>query len=324
MVTKATTVSPEISDLRLLATAEELGGLSAAARQLGIPKASATRQLQRLEGVVGHPLARRNGRRFSITEAGRALLRETRPAVEAIENAVSALSESGDPLSGTLRIAAPFSIGCTVIADVLPDFMRAYPGVRVSLDLGSRKVDLLADEADITVRVGAHGSDRLVVRPLFTERVILCATPRYLAGIAPPTSPKALASHRLLDFRAAPAMRDLELTRRGKSVAVRISPVLTANDPEPLRRIVEAGGGIAVMPRSFVEDALSAGALVEVLPGWSLRGGTINAVYRVDRGRPRHVHAFLDHMIAYLSTSRFEHTARAPGERPRPSPCMSR
>jgi LysR family transcriptional regulator for bpeEF and oprC len=304
MVPKATTVDPEISDLRLLATAAELGGLSAAARQLGIPKASATRQLQRLEGVVGHPLARRNGRRFSITEAGRALLLEARPAVEAIDNAVSALrggDESGGVLSGTLRIAAPFSIGCTVIADVLPDFMRAHPGVRVSLDLGSRKVDLLADEADIAVRVGAHGSDRLVVRPLFTERVILCAAPRYLAGRAAPTSPKALARCRLLDFRAAPATRELELTRGGKSVVVRITPVITVNDPEPLRRIAEAGGGIAVIPRSFVEDALTAGALVQVLPGWSLRSGTINAVYRVERRRSRNVHAFVDHMIEYLS-----------------------
>jgi len=316
MVSKATTVGPEIADLRLLATAAELGGLSAAARQLGIPKGSATRQLQRLEGVVGRPLAHRSGRKFSITEAGRALLLETRPAVEAIDNAISALSESGDPLSGTLRIAAPFSIGCTVIADVLPDFMRAHPGVRVSLDLGSRVVDLLADEADIAVRVGAHGSDRLVVRPLFTERVILCATPRYLAGIAPPTTPKALAGHRLLDFRAAPAMRELELKRAGKSVAVRITPVLTANDPEPLRRIVEAGGGIAVMPLSFVEDALKTGALVEVLPAWTLRGGMINAVYRVERGRSRHVHAFLEHMIGYLSNSRFAHVP-APNSRGR-------
>jgi DNA-binding transcriptional LysR family regulator len=104
-------------------------------------------------------------------------------------------------------------------------------------------------------------------------------------------------------------MRELELTRGGKSVAVRITPVLTANDPEPLRRIAEAGGGIAVMPRSFVEEALTAGALVEVLPEWSLRGGTINAVYRAERSRSRHVHAFLDHMIGYLSSSRFDHAA---------------
>jgi len=301
MVTKATTVSPEMSDLRLLATAEELGGLSAAARKLGIPKASATRQLQRLEAVVGHPLARRNGRKFSISEAGRALLLDARPAVEAIDNAVSALRESGGALSGTLRIAAPFSIGCTVLADVLPDFMRAHPDVRVSLDLGSRKVDLLADEADIAVRVGAHGSDHLVVRPLFTERVILCASPRYLAGMAAPTSAKALARYRLLDFRAAPATRELELTRGRKSVVVRITPVFTVNDPEPLRRIAEAGGGIAVMPRSFVEDALTSGALVEVLPGWSLRTATINAVYRVELGRSHNVRAFVDHMIGYLS-----------------------
>ena len=84
-------------------------------------------------------------------------------------------------------------------------------------------------------------------------------------------------------------------------MTVRITLVFTVNDPEPLRRITEAGGGIAVMPRSFVEDALTAGALVKVLPGWSLRSGTINAVYPVERRRSRNVHAFLDHMIEYLS-----------------------
>jgi len=89
-------------------------------------------------------------------------------------------------------------------------------------------------------------------------------------------------------------------------VIVRITPVFTVNDPEPLRRIVEAGGGIAVMPRSFVEDALTSGALVEVLPGWSLRTATINAVYRVELGRSRNVRAFVDHMIGYLSERALE------------------
>jgi DNA-binding transcriptional LysR family regulator len=72
-------------------------------------------------------------------------------------------------------------------------------------------------------------------------------------------------------------------------------------DPEPLRRIADAGGGTAVMPRSYVEDALTSGALVEVLPGWSLRSTTINAVYRVELRRSRNVRAFVDHMIGYLS-----------------------
>ncbi len=290
-----------MADLRLLAAAAELGGLAAAARQLGLPKASATRQLQRLEGVVGLPLAHRNGRKFSLSEAGRALLLEARPAVEAIDNAVSALRESEDALSGTLRIAAPYSIGCTAIADVLPDFMKAHPDVRVSLDLSSRTVDLLADEADVAIRVGAHGSDRLVVRHLFSERVILCAAPRYLVGTAGPTSPKALVRHRLLDFRAGPGIRELELVRGGKSVTVRIAPVFISNDPEPVRRVAEAGGGIALMPRSFVEMALKTGALVEVLPGWALRGAKVNAVYRVERGRSRNVRAFVDHVMSDLS-----------------------
>ena len=96
--------------------------------------------------------------------------------------------------------------------------------------------------------------------------------------------PRVEAGPVCFDFRAAPATRELELTRGRKSVVVRITPVFIVDDPEPLRRIAEAGGGIAVLPRSFVEDALTSGVLVEVLPGWSLRTATINAVYRVELG----------------------------------------
>jgi len=288
----------------MLATAADLGGLSAAARQLRIPKASATRRLQRLEAVVGLPLAHRNGRSFTITEAGRALLVGARPALAAIDHAVSALHERERALSGSLRIAAPYSVGCTAIADALPGFMSAHPGVRVSLDLGSRPVDLLTDQADLAIRVGAHGSDRLVVKRLWTEHVVLCAAPSYLAGADRAASAKALARHRLLDFRAGPTTRALTLTRGGRSVTVRITPVFTSNDPEPLRRIVEAGGGIAAMPRSFIEHALATGALVEVLPGWSLGSATVNAVYAAARGRATTVRAFIDHLRAHLARRR--------------------
>jgi DNA-binding transcriptional LysR family regulator len=301
MVAKSTT-DVELAHLRLLALAVELGGLSAAARKLRIPKASATRQLQRLEAVVGRPLAHRNGRSFTVTEAGRALLLDARPAIDAIDDAVSSLRESRDALSGTLRVAAAYRLGCTLIANALPGFMAAHPALHVALDLGSRHVDLLADEADVAIRVGAHGSDRLVVKRLFSERVILCAAPRYLEKAGAPVTLKTLARHRLLDFRAGPATRELTLTRGERRVTTRITPMFTANDPEPIRRVTEAGSGIAAMPRSFIEDSLASGALVEVLPGWSLRGAHVNAVYLAERGRSRNVRAFVDHMIRFTAT----------------------
>jgi len=58
------------------------------------------------------------------------------------------------------------------------------------------------------------------------------------------------------------------------------------------------------MPRSFIEHALATGALVEVLPGWSLGSATVNAVYAAARGRATTVRAFIDHLRAHLARRR--------------------
>ncbi len=295
----STTKDVSLTDLKLFARAHELGSLAAAARALNLPKASATRQLQRLESALGQRLLHRGGGRFAATEEGRELLLKLVEPIAAIDEALAALASPGAHLAGRLRIAAPYNFGRTTIAPRLPPFLARHPGVVVSLELSSRPVDLLADEADIAVRVGNPHGDRLVARRLATDRLLLCAAPSWLTAHPAPSTPQDLAAHRLLDFRPEPLSGGFTLTgANGRTERIAAPVVLRSNEPDVLVQAARRCAGVALVPRSFAEADLKAGTLVALLERWELPTLDINALYAPGRRHSPRIRAFLDHLAA--------------------------
>jgi len=289
-----------LSDLRLLLQAVELGSLAALARASAQSKASVTRRLQRLESAVGQRLLNRGAGRFALTEEGRELLLKVSAPVAAIEEALNGLVDVSRAIEGRLRIAAPTTFGRSVIAPLLPAFMALHPAVNIELDLSSRRVDLLADEADVAIRVGDPGNDQLAARRLARDRVLLCASPDYLRARSPLLTLQDLAQHDLLDFRRALDSGGSELfDAAGKRHRIRpVRLALWTNDPDVLATAARHGAGIAVVPNTFVRDDLEAGRLIEVLPGAGLPAQDINALYVPGRRHSPRIRTFLDYVVA--------------------------
>ena len=301
-VPKSATADITLSDLRLLAQAVELGGLAAAARASRQSKASVTRQLQRLEAAAGQRLLHRGAGRFALTEEGRELLSKVLEPVATIEDALNRLVDVSRALEGRLRVAAPVTFGRAVIAPLISGFMTRHPAVTMELELSSRRVDLLADEADVAIRVGDPGSDQLAARRLARDRVLLCAAPGYLRSRPPLRTLRDLAHHDLLDFRPALANGGTELfDAAGKPQRIRAARLaLWSNDPEVLATAALQGVGIAVVPDTFVRDDIEAGRLLEVVPGAGLPAQDINALYIPGRRHSPKVRAFLDYLVERL------------------------
>lgn len=302
MVVDNETKGITLSDMRLLMKAAELGGLASAARVLGIPKASATRQLQRLEQVVGSRLIHRTGRRFALTEEGRALLPYAQRGVAALEDGVRHLREQHGPLSGELRIAAPYTYGRKVLGPMMPLFHREHPGLLITLSLGSSHVDLLADAADIAVRIGDPGGGELIARKLSVETFVLCASSAYLSSAAPLTRPADLAVHPFVDLRTNALAGDIKLEGPSGERRVSVKPVLRSNEPEVVIQAVLAGMGIAIVPRSMTPEFFAAGLLTQVLPDWVPPPRDVNALYAPGRGGAPKIRAFLDFLVRELAT----------------------
>ncbi|MET0208628.1 MAG: LysR family transcriptional regulator [Burkholderiaceae bacterium] len=286
--------------MRLFAKAVELGSLAKAARAFGLSKTSVTRQLQRLETAVGQRLLHRGSGRFAMTEEGRELLLKVRDPLGAIDEAVVGLTDAAGRLEGRLRIATTYTHGCAAVAPALPSFMAMHPGLVVTLELSSRKVDLLADEADIAIRVGSPGSDQLVARLLMRDRVVLCASPAYLAARPPLRTLDDLGSHILLDTRPDPGAAGYELSdAKGRMRRLAVTVALRSNEPEALAIAARQGGGIAVISERFAAPWFADGSLIHVLPGCGLPARDINAMYAPGRRHSSKIRAFLDHLVAH-------------------------
>jgi len=293
----------QLADVRFFAAAAEKGSLATAAMALNVPKASASRQLQRLEAALGRSLLHRGAGRFALTDEGRTFLPLAHRMLSTMDEAVVELRSQAGPLKGSLRIAAPHKFGRTQIAPCIAPFLALNPEVDIALDLDSRRVDLLADEADLAVRVGDVSEDSLVARLIATERVVLCASPAYLSTHGRPVVLEDLSSHRLLMMGSAGHTKELTLPFQGRKQKITGKVALRSNEPSVLAEAVRHAAGIAFLPVGFVAYELHSGALVEVLPNLDLLPASINAVYAPGRRQSRKVRAFLDFLIDHIKQS---------------------
>jgi LysR family transcriptional regulator, regulator for bpeEF and oprC len=301
MIPKSTIDQLALTDLRLFSKATQMSGLAIAGRALGIPRASATRQLQRLEAAVGCRLIHRDARRFVLTEDGRAFLPLVVRALADLDEAMDMVRGKKGQLRGALRIAAPYTYGQTVLAPLLAGFARLHPDLVVSVELGSRHIDLFGNEADLAIRIGPTGSDDLIARRLGSEALILIAAADYVRATAPFERVADLAQHRMLDYKLNTPTRDLELTDGIGREVVRISPCFTSNEPGMLIAAARDGLGVAIVAQSLAAESLKDGAVVRVLSRWRSTSLDINALYVPGRGQSPKIRAFLDYATNELA-----------------------
>ena len=289
-----------LADVRIFVFASEKGSLAAAALALGVPRASASRQLQRLEASLGRTLLHRAAGRFALTEEGRTFLPSAHRLLANLDQAVAELRSHEGPLRGLLRISAPYAFGRTKLAPCIADFLAQHPQVDIALDLGDLHVDLLADEADLALRIGDVSGDSLITRVLTTETMVLCAAPAYLSAYGSPTVLDDLAQHRVLAMGAPTASGDLDIEHQDGSYTFPGPLALRTKEPSVLAAAARRAAGIAYLPQTYVANDLHIGALATVLPDVTLQPLKVNAVYAPGRRQSRTVRAFLDLLLEHM------------------------
>lgn len=301
-----------LADVRLFIKAVELGGLTLAADVLDVPKASASRQLQRLEVSVGHVLLHRGAARFALTEEGRQFFATAVDMLRAVDRAMSSLCTDERALTGRLRIAAPTYAGRQFLAAHLPDFMAAHRQLQLSLELGNGHVDLFRDEADVVLRLGREGCEELVARRLATVPMLLCASPAYLARSDAIVTLSDLAGHAFLAGRAHRRVGEMTVPTASQPRSVSAATVLHSNDPELLLDLARADRGIALVPGALAAAALERGELAAVLPSVPLADEEFNLVYLPGRRNSRKIRTFVEYLLDATQTQRPAGIGQAP------------
>ncbi len=293
----------DLNDLAYFAFVAEHGGFAAAERATGIPKSKLSRRVTELEAQLGVRLIQRSTRRFAITEIGQRTLLHARAMLAEAQAAQAFSAEQTSSPRGTVRLSCPPALLQHAVADMLAQFLRAWPEVSVHVESTNRNVDLWHDGIDLALRVRFPAADGSlpsqhadeIVKPLAQSPHVLVAAPLLLTNAAPPATPADLARLPTLGLgNSADETRWTLINQTGARTEVHHRPRLVADDMGTLLCAALAGVGCAALPRLLVHQALADRQLLELLPGWVPPAGTIQAAFASRRGMRPAVRTLLD------------------------------
>jgi len=295
----------DFNDTLLFVKVVEKGSFTHAAKELGMPKATLSRKVAELENRLGTRLLKRTTRSLGLTEAGTVYYEHGARIARELTDAESAVGQLSSSPRGWLRITAPPALGADSIAPLLPEFMAKYPDVRIDMHLSNERMDLVASEMDLALRVGPLADSTLTARKLATLQGAVFASPDYLARHGEPLQPEDLRHHRALcmEKQRAGAHFLWPLVADGNKVDAEVSPVLVANDVSTLLVSVLAGVGVALLPESFGGPAVTVGRLRRILARWSGVTYELNAVFPPGRMHAPKVRVFVDFLAERLNVN---------------------
>ncbi|MHB8268413.1 LysR family transcriptional regulator [Bradyrhizobium sp.] len=292
-------MSDRLQELTAFVRAGETGSFSRVARELGLSQPSISRMVASLEARLGVKLLLRTTRHVTLTDAGRTFLDRARQILGELNDAENA-ARGLDSLRGRLRVALSGAFGIREVIPRLPGFMAQHPKLSVDLMISDRTEDLIAEGADMALRLGPLANSGFGARLLGEAPRLAVASPGYLARRGTPQTPADLAGHDCILGPGLSGRRGWNFRRAGRAISVTVEGPIKVASADGVVACAKAGLGIALASRWMCRAELEAGELVAILSNYQLDGVELHAVYP---GGPRpslKVRAFSDYLAAEL------------------------
>lgn len=229
------------------------GGLGAATRATGRPKATLSRHLAELEQALGVRLVERGERRLRLTEEGRRLHEQTHGLLIDLADAAQAVASGSDQPRGLLRVSAPVVLAHVALMPVVQRFCDLYPEVRLDVIAEDRQVDPVEEGYDLVLRIDPDPQERLVGRRIAYDRRLIVAAP------AMPVEADVPAV--MLASSSAPGVWNM-VRPDGERVTIRPQARLRLSSLLMVRDAAIRGMGAALLPGLLAQPDVDAGRLV--------------------------------------------------------------
>ncbi|CAO3381525.1 LysR family transcriptional regulator [Azospirillum argentinense] len=270
----------------------------AAGRLLGVSASAVGKSVARLEEKLGVRLFHRSTRSVTLTAEGTLFLERSRRILAEIEAAELELSQASAAPRGRLRVSLP--LVSSLVLPVLGEFMRTYPEIELDLDFTDRMVDVIEEGFDAVVRTGEPADSRLSARRLGSFRLLLVASPDYLARRGTPRTPADLRRHACLHYRF-PNSGKLEswaLRQAPGEPDLQLPTSMICNNIETRVCFALQGLGIAYLPDFAIREPLADGRLETVLPDHVERTGVFHVLWPASKHPSPKVRALVDFLRA--------------------------
>jgi DNA-binding transcriptional LysR family regulator len=276
----------------------ELGSFSAAARELRLTPSTLSKLVTRLERSLKVRLVNRTTRRITPTAEGELFVARCRRILAEMEDAEMEVGRSRERPRGRLRMHIAVGFAMHQLAREMPRFLERYPEVLVDLVIEDRRVDIVKENIDISVRPWPPETTSLVVRRIFDFDRVLCASPAYLKRHGTPRSPEDLVRHRCMGVSSIPNHGQWMFQMPSGPRAIEVALSASVNNADFVYRFALSGLGIARLNEFIVADAIREKRLVQVLADYHCPEElSMLAIYPQERHRLPRVAAMLDFLV---------------------------
>lgn len=284
--------------MRTFVRVAELRSFTQAAAQLGMPRATVSTTIQALEETLGTKLLQRTTRKVDLTTDGASFIERCRVLLSDVEELETMFQPSTERLRGKVRVDMASSLARDAVIPKLPEFFERYPGVELELVGVDRKVDLLREGIDCTVRGGPLEPGLGAVDLELPEvDFVNAASPAYLERFGRPRRLEDLSKHHLVHYATELGQppEGFEYFDGTRVRQVPMKGVITVSTIDAYKAAALAGLGLCQNPRIGVREYLKRGELVEVLPRFRpAPGGNARIVYPLRSHTTKRVRAFID------------------------------
>lgn len=285
--------------MELFVAVVDKGSFTAAADAHRLSQPMVGKHIAALEARLGGKLLVRTTRRQQLTELGQHYYQRCRAILADLAAADDAAALLREQPRGVLRVNASVTFGTLRLAPLLAEFMARYPEVGVELELSDQLVDLVAEGYDAVFRIGHLADSGLVARRLKPYRMMIAASPAYLARRGRPETPEQLAEHDCLGFSRW--RRDDGWDALARLHAAQIpSSRFQCNQGQALRQMALAGAGIVLQAETLLADDVAAERLVSLLDGYLPEAKPMHLLYPADRQPLPKLRVFVDFIIERL------------------------
>lgn len=243
----------------------ETGSFSKAAALNFVSQSAISQQVRALEKRYGQPLIDRGNRRRAVpTESGRIFYAECRELLDRFRGLEERMRDQSADIAGAVRVATVYSIGLHELPPYVKQFIKTYPQARVHIEY-SRTDKICEACLNHTIDFGIVAlplrKPNLAVIPFRQDKLVLVCSPGHPLARRRRVSLKQLAGEEFVTFeRHIPTRKTIDRILRQHQVSVNV--VMEFDNIETIKRSVEVGIGLSILPETAVASEVRSGLLV--------------------------------------------------------------
>ncbi len=273
----------------------ETGSFTLAAEKLGISQSTVSRRIAALEVKLGgKPLFHRGTRTINPSENVRSYIKDIQDVLARLDAADAKIHQQDREPTGILRVSIPPSLGRAKLLHPLANLNRAYPKLRIRIDLSEHYIDLRERAFDLVVRIKPTAQTGVDQIKLGESNMRFVGTPSYFKTRTRPGKLSELKNHAIIGRNAQDEDGTLSIGGKRLNIAHNLRPAISASDITAIYELVRADHGISLLPDYLIIDDLAAGLLVRCVSDFAVPPLEIFALHLRDQRNTPNIKAALE------------------------------